>query len=67
MVDDVDQLLGEQPYVDAMQDRAHRRHGKVGLQVFLVVQAKVPTRSPGPMPSFPSAAAKRRTRSPTCA
>src|ERR1039458_7177855 len=37
MVDDVDQLLGEQPYVDAMQDRAHRRHGKVGLQVFLVV------------------------------
>jgi PAS domain S-box-containing protein len=37
VVRDVDDLLGEQPDVQGVQDCAHRRDGEVGLEVLLVV------------------------------
>ena len=37
VVRDVDDLLGEQPHVEGVQDRAHRRRREVGLDVLLVV------------------------------
>ena len=37
VVDDVDELLGEQPQVQRVQHRAHARHGEVGHQVLGVV------------------------------
>ena len=37
MVDDVGELIGEEPHVQGVQHRTHRRHGQVGLQVLLVV------------------------------
>ena len=37
VVDDVGQLVGEQPQVQRVQHRAHRRDGQIGLQVLLGV------------------------------
>ena len=37
LVGDVDDLLGEQPDVEGMQHRAHRRHRQIRRQVFGVV------------------------------
>ena len=42
VVDDVGELLGEQPDVEGVQDRAHGRHGQVRLEVALVVPAERP-------------------------
>ena len=38
VADDVDVLLGEQPDVEGVQHRTHRRHGEVRLEVLLVVE-----------------------------
>src|SRR5262249_1960284 len=37
VVRDVNDLLGEQANVERVQDRAHRRHGEVGLEMLLRV------------------------------
>jgi hypothetical protein len=42
VVDDVGQLLGEQPQVEGVQHRAHRRHGEVRLEVLLGVPQERP-------------------------
>src|SRR5262249_39133305 len=40
MVGDVHQLLGEEPDVEGMENRAHSRHGEVGRYVLGVVPHK---------------------------
>ena len=66
VIDDPDDLLGEQPRVDGVIDRADADDAVPGLQMPPVFQASVATRSPSLMPSLSSRCATFSARARIC-